>query len=57
MTITYNNALETPVSGKLIKTNNDADVKATQDIKLKGCDTALFGWTMYDFEKHTYNRK
>ena len=57
VTITYNNALETPVSGKLIKTNNDADVKATQDIKLKGCESSVFGWTKYDFEKHTYNRK
>ena len=57
LTITYNNQLTTPVFGKLIKYGAESEVNATEDKSLKGCDTALFGWTMYDFEKHTYNRK
>ena len=57
LTITYNNQLTTPVFGKMIKTGAESEVIATEDKSLTGCDSALFGWTKYDFEKHTYNRK
>ena len=57
LTITYNNQLTTPVFGKMIKYGEESEVNATEDKSLKGCDSALFGWTKYDFEKHTYNRK
>ena len=57
LTITYNNQLTTPVFGKMIKSKDAKEVDAKEDKSLKGCDSALFGWTKYDFEKHTYNRK
>lgn len=53
LTISYNNQLTSPITGKPV--SDEGEVKATEDENLTGCDTSLFAWTKYDFEKHTYD--